>query len=212
MKPFRLFAAFSCAMITACYLAVGVFAANNTLIPYEDNAPAAVTAAPSTADVQVTTSTNFFDSTSYLGEPPSDAVTGVTSFMADCTTKVVQVAFAIFPMLLVIQFIVDVFCILFHPINLFFAKIVPIRVYSKEVETITGVTFSSSTGETATTEGSSGTVDLKGKRPIKYYLATRVKLYVFGVIVLILVSTGLWSSIINLIANTIVGWLTGMGL
>lgn len=128
----------------------------------------------------------------------------VQSWASTLITIVVQTL----PCLLVIVVLADVMCLLFPPVMAFLANFMPIQIFSDEVSTITGVAF---TGRNKDGGGAAiQKVDLNGMHPLVYYVRHKFVTIVLAFLIITLIVSNVWFTLMSSIINTIVGWLAGL--
>lgn len=128
----------------------------------------------------------------------------VQSWASTLITIVVQTL----PCLLVIVVLADVMCLLFPPVMTFMANFMPIQIFSDEVSAITGVAF---TGRNKDGSGASiQKVELNGMHPLVYYVRHKFVTIVLAFLIITLIVSNVWFTLMSSIINTVVGWLAGL--
>lgn len=112
---------------------------------------------------------------------------------------VVSITISFLPLWIVLNTIIDVLCILAEPIMWLFANVVPIQLFSSEVSQVTGVQFAGKNANSATQ-----TVDLKDQNKFIWYLRQKLVTTLFAMLMIVLVSTGIYFDILNWVINGIV--------
>lgn len=125
-------------------------------------------------------------------QPAIDALRRVVSI-------VVSIAISFLPLWIVLNTVIDVLCILAEPIMWMFANVVPIQLFSNEVSQVTGVQFAGKNANAATQ-----TVDLKDQNKFVWYLRQKLVTTLFAMLMIVLVSTGIYFDILNWVINGIV--------
>lgn len=211
MKLRRTLGAFFIAAISWCMLCTSAFA-DNELIPYEPDSAASSSQLPSTSGTPGTTKSENTSQTDYTGDlfqkpqiVKDEAVAGVTSTITEIASKIITAAISIVPVLLTIQILIDLLCILFKPIALFFSRL-PLQINSDEVIAVTGIQF------VGTGEGTGTNIEKKDlkENAVLFYFKSRLITIILVMTVFVLLGTGLLFQGVFFIANTVTGWIANL--
>ena len=118
---------------------------------------------------------------------------------------IVSIAVGFLPLWIVLNTIIDVLCILAEPIMWLFANVIPIQLFSNEVSQVTGVQFAGKNATPATQA-----VDLKDQNKFIWYLRQKLVTTLFAMLMIVLVSTGIYFDILNWIINGIVSVIVSL--
>ena len=211
MKLRRTLGALFIAAISWCMLCTTAFA-DNELIPYEPGSSTSSSQMPSASvphSTQKPEETSQIDYTGNLFQKPQivkdETVAGVTSTITEIASKIITAAISIVPVLLTIQILIDLLCILFKPIALFFSRL-PLQINSDEVIAVTGIQFVGTDKDKGTNIEKK---DLK-ENAVLYYFKSRLITIILVMTVFVLLGTGLLFQGVFFIANAVTGWIAGL--
>lgn len=209
MEKKRLFREFIFACLAICILTLPASAISN-LEPY---IPEAVTSAPENQTVPQTSATPSASEyvEEYFGYDPgaanTDLVNKVTGGVNSIVSTIMCTILGVFAGIYAVQIVIEAACIGSKPIALFFAKVVPIQLYSSEIVQFTHLPHKNKEEGDTTPAAAEGD---KKMTPFKFIMQKRLLQGLILFVILALIASGVLFNIINAICGAIIDGLQGI--
>lgn len=130
---------------------------------------------------------------------PSNEFAGLIENIAN---QAISFIVYLIPFLFIFVTVIDIACLLISPVRWVFQNVVPLKLYSDSVDTLTG------TNHKTIPTGANGLQKVEGQNIFVTYFMDKTISCLFAFIIIALMVSGVWWSIAGSIANEVMNWLS----